>query len=270
MKETLAIKIEDNTISTSMTIIPPFTDDHSLVNVKKILITPINIVYQAEKPFLALISGTILDSGEEVVSTNFCIDHSFYDKKIVGWKITPLLTTELFSPSDVLREKILYPLLSVVKDAIDKSSGETLVISRGGLSYAIYSKLATNKYSLYGGSNNVIFKGEPLISVDRLKKSSWDTVVILTIDKSLVMDTFSLINDTKKVLYSPMYRCIHQNLLVKCSNCSVEILSSRKEIDEGRVNRLDKFTIYKYIEDISVKDLPVIISKPYILVSLKD
>ena len=99
-----------------------------------------------------------------------------------------------------------------------------------------------------------------------MKGSSWDTVLILTISQELVTDVFSSISDARKVLYTPMYRCVSKGLIVKCSRCIVKTLSTRKNLDNELLHRIDKHTLSKYIERINVSYLPLEISKPYVIV----
>lgn len=266
MKEVPGVKLSGSLISLENTVVPPVPDGHLLIKVKELMITPINILFQGDKPFLGIISGTEIETGKNVVSVGVCKEHGFYDLSFVGWSLTPYPAEELMSVGNLRDLQVLFPIVSMAYDAAEKSLGDTLVISRGGLLYALYSQYSTGAYRLYAGSGCALVKKEPFVSPEKLRESSWDTVIVLTIDRSLVSDALSLIRDAKRVLYSPMFSCLSSTLLAKCAGCSVGLLSLRRWPEEERSIKPDKSIVSKFIERVNAGDLPVVVSKPYVVI----
>lgn len=270
MKEVLGVKLSRGVIEAEKTIIPPVPQGHSLVKVRELMITPLNILHQHEKPLVGILHGSDIDSGKEVISTGVCNEHGFYNNEFLGWSLTPYPSCGLYSPPESLEDKVLYPLLSIVQDAVDNLEGEVLVVSKGGLLYSLFESAVTMKYRLYSGIGSTHLKKEPLISIDKLKGSSWDTVLVLTIHRALITDVFSLIGDAGKILYTPINRCISNQLYTNCSSCIVKILSTKKVLENDWIRKIDKHTLSKHIDRINVSYLPLEVSKPYIILEFKD
>jgi len=269
LKHLIAVRLDEGRIAATDSPLPPFDRTKELVKVREILATPVNFLCQERRGLLGLVRGRLISSGEEIVSTNFCEAHGHYDKSVLGWSLTPVSKSSLVQVPEEAELGILAPLFSLALDAAEKSAGETLVISKGGLTYALYSSAALTKYYVFAGEHAHRFKNEPLVSPEKLKGSSWDTVLVLTIDRALVLNALDLLISAKNFVFTPLFSCAYDSFPVKCSACRVLTLSPSERVEVGDLRRLPRHVVYKYLDVVSVGELPFETRKSYAIVALQ-
>lgn len=250
------------------TFLPPFPAEHVLVKVESLLVTPVNLVENGRRPLLGVVYGRRVDNGVEVVSTSFCSPHQHHDNTMVGWSLTPVDPSLTEGAAGVLRDKALQPLISQVLDAVDRSQGSVLVISRGGLMLSLYSALSTTSFAVYAGRGSHATRGLTRFSAETLRGSSWDTVIVMTLDRGLVYDTMTLIESAKRVLYSPMSLCVIGPPLVPSRRCVLDVLSPSRIVDEESVSRINLHIVDEHVMRVAAEELPLGLTRPYANVSL--
>uniref|UniRef100_A0A7J3ZJF0 Uncharacterized protein n=1 Tax=Fervidicoccus fontis TaxID=683846 RepID=A0A7J3ZJF0_9CREN len=272
----------DNLLDIIEDLAPPYLDNEVLVKVSSILITPLErLMLKLSSPSNSVLG--VFFEGKAIESrggTSNRILHypsdcesvlGDYARRCYGREYSCLRSSELRAPSRALKNPVMQFVYESVLAAVTRVRGSTLIVNKLGLQGQLLG-LALEENVHYFPAQGKTPSGVRASFVGRreLEHTSWDTVVLWSLDVGLVFEVLNTVVDVRKIVLAPLLNCILTGIPVtRFKQVQVEVAWPNGGFLEGE-EKLAKLEEHAFktgsIEVLQASDLPATLRRPYTIV----
>ncbi len=262
--------------------VKPYTKGECLVKAERVLLTPLDVL--AAKGRIESIGYGTLAYGSVLEPQNSVINGRVYvnprnprllppvNQEGVGSSIFKARIECLRTPPSWIRHVELTYIYNVIQDSYFESTGRTLLVNAGGLQGILTAHLLRHSCYIYGLKSKKHGVEARVVSRDSLSRVAWDTVLISTINQSLVMEVLKEIHLSEtypKIIINPFTAAILElNIpLIVGGECKLIVPPKTGSLEKEVAGALEEVVRKKnLIYSVKSEETPTRMYKDYVTI----
>ncbi len=226
MKTAKAILSENNRLVKKKRPIKPLLPTDFLFKPKRVLTTPLDILLlkgllSTNPPVIGTFAyGSLMDSTEitdPVEASVFpinCRNFPLIEREGYAATLTTIPKEQAKPTATDVKLPEFYYIYQLVLNTIYRTKGSTLVIGGNGLQTRLLAFISNKNIVFTGVTPKQVGRTKArIIGKEKLKDTSWDTIIVWTIDVDKATEVLGTVS-SRQLLFHPFTACLHKRISI--------------------------------------------------------